>query len=480
MNKSSACFPFFVAMSAFFLAFGGKLVAGESFELETKVYVFNHGDFRSITLPTAKEAHEAGDVAFHSPASLTFDDVTLSLAGGRLAWSGGGNAPERFKPIETPLISLTPGKAAALLSTLPIQYLEKAPDGNLKVREIPAESPDAPHWKLTFKLGTEAVIGDEIRLVCEVDVASVGAREQLAGVTLPVGKPVLARFNQKIDLAVLPGEWSGFVVPAVKSSDATLLTLLKVVPTSAVSKPASAGRLMSAQELAQFVTYYYQHPQPERIARAIESLGRIEFQDMGSRFSYQYNLRAYTCIGFFAEIFASNPAQLTEWRKVIEDRVEDGTTRTRLRKALSLSRPGTTLVSRVSSQSVMSEVDENHVFLGAFFASGNPVYIRKLVDQLQFVDDANQSLFDAGGVAMVSLAYNAPHHPLMRQTLETVRREVKPRTRELIDDVLNKDLASLLQELLKMDRDPNSEANDRNQLPWRRPLDFPRPGSPGR
>ena len=91
----------------------------------------------------------------------------------------------------------------------------------------------------------------------------------------------------------------------------------------------------------------------------MESLARIEIEDMGNRYSYQYNLRAYTCVGFFAEVFATNPEQLAGWRKVIEERVEDRTTRSRLRKALALSRPGVTLATRVRRQSVPSEVDEN-------------------------------------------------------------------------------------------------------------------------
>ena len=477
MIKMNLRLSIVIAAATLFLSGEPNLAAAEEFQLETKVYVFKNGDFRSIDVPGFKKAGEIDHAVFSSPINAQFDNHTLSLSGARLTWSGDGSPPERFDQIDTPSVALVPGKPLALLSTVPVQYLEKTADGGLQIREISKDSPDAPHWRLTFTLGTGAVGREEIRLACEVDVASVGAREQLAGVTLPVGKPVLARFNRKINLAVLPDEWSGFVVSAAKSSDATLLALLKIVPTSAVSKMPSAGRLMSAQELAQFVTYYYQHPQPDLIARAMESLARIEIEDMGNRYSYQYNLRAYTCVGFFAEVFATNPEQLAGWRKVIEERVEDRTTRSRLRKALALSRPGVTLATRVRRQSVPSEVDENHIFLGAFFASGNPVYLRKLVDQLEFVDDANQDLFDAGGVAMVSLAYNAPHHRLIRQTLESVRGEVKPRTRELIDDVLSKDLASVLQELLKLDHGYNSEADYRNNLPWRRPLGSTRPGS---
>jgi len=80
---------------------------------------------------------------------------------------------------------------------------------------------------------------------------------------------------------------------------------------------------------------------------------------------------------------------------------------------------------------------------GAFLASGDTTYLRKLIDQLRLIDNRFRLLYTTGAQAMVCLALHANEHPLVRSTLETARSEVDPRTRELIDDLLTKDLSAI-------------------------------------
>ena len=171
----------------------------ERFKLETHSYVFKNNDFQSVKLPDSATTHQRS-VVFRSPSTAQFDRETLSLDGGRFAWNGGQLPPSQFRPIAIPAVVLVPGQPVSLLSVVPVQYFEKDANGTLQVREIPKDSPDAPHWRLTFALKTKVGQGDDLGLACEVDVASVSARESLPGVTLPVGKPVIARFNEKLDL----------------------------------------------------------------------------------------------------------------------------------------------------------------------------------------------------------------------------------------------------------------------------------------
>ncbi|HWA86580.1 MAG TPA: hypothetical protein VG710_10185 [Opitutus sp.] len=467
--RTSTRFPAVAAAIAFLLLSGGELRAEDGYRLETNIYVFQQGDFQSIDLGAATPAAD-GTVLLHSPATIAFDQEKLALTGADFSWNGGTSPSKHFSRIETPVVRIASGRPVTMFSALPVQYLEKAADGSLLVRNIPKDSPDAPHWRLTFTLETAAA-GDSLPLVCDVDIASVGARENLPGVTLPVGRPVLARFNEKLDLLLPPGEWAAFVVRAPKGSDYSLLMLLKIAPENASVDTAKADGLMTAQELAQFVTYYYRHPQPERIARAIESLGPSGFlNSSGILEPPQYTRRAYICVGFFAKVFAANPEQVAQWRKTVDQ--QNWQTRDWLRLALKLSAPGAKLRHGSSS--------ETERCWGAFFASGHPGYLRQLVRQLEFLDHEDRESFNLGVKAMLSLAYHVPSHPLVRQTLEEARKRAAPQPRRLIDDVLNQDLAAMQKEIQgragklmpdspfnanSLSRHPSGSSPDRSRIP---------------
>jgi hypothetical protein len=287
------------------------------FTLETKVYVFRNRDFQTVEIPGTNAAGTAQIEVFSSPATARFDAQALSLDGPRLVWSGGSNPPDRLTLIATPEVSLIAGEPVSLLSAVPTQYVEKTADGVLHLREISKDSPEAPHWRLTFTLGRSVDAADDLRLACTVNVATLSAREKLPGVRLDVGKPILARFGEKIDLAVLPEVWSGFTVRAPNWGDYTLMTLLKVKTVPEPTKMTNSDELMTAEAFAGFATFYYQHSEPDLIARAIESPGAAKFLNAADRYSYQYQQRVAVFAGFFAEVFATNPDCVAEWRKVV-------------------------------------------------------------------------------------------------------------------------------------------------------------------
>jgi hypothetical protein len=218
------------------------------------------------------------------------------------------------------------------------------------------------------------------------------------------------------------------------------------------------------------------------VGSAIESLGQSQLFGTYAMNSQRKYRNSYTCVGFFAEVFAANPERVVEWQKLIERPGQDGDTQYWLRKALKLGRPGTSLAPGSDKRSGFTEVEESYVLQGAFFASGDAAYIRMLANRVELVDEVNPRLFIAGAETMVILAANAPQHPLLRQTLEAVRQEARPRTRELVDDLLTKDFALVLQELADMDR--NSRDSDdfpeANKFLWQRPFPLagPKPASP--
>lgn len=403
------------------------LEAAESFKLETRLYVFRSSGFRTIETARQTEANAKGAVILGSREAVRFDRETLSLEGTRFNWDGGQNPPKGFALVATPLASLSVGAPVTLLSRVATEYLEKRPNGALVVRQISGDSVDAPHYQLTFTIGASASATDGLPMECEIEVAMIVAREPVEGVTLNVGKPVLSRYSEKIEMSVKPGDWSGFLIPTVNGSDFGLLGLMKV-------ETEQTSGLMNADEFHRFATYHYRNPQPELVARAIESLGPSGFVSRGNV--------GHGCVGFFAEIFAANPDRIEEWRKVIDR--QDGRTRALFRRALKLSRPGAILALNQHSKA------DNEVFWGAFFASGNPAYLRKVIDQLKYLDRGlkwRPAYVPAGYTAMMSLASNLPDHPLVRAQLEDFRSDANPRTRELIGHLLEKDVAGVRQEL---------------------------------
>jgi len=239
---------FITGVTAFLLPAIATLHASEKLSLETAIYIFRTGDFHEIKLPGTTAAAENQGIVFNaatavaeshgivlqSPATVGFDQVTLSLEGSRVTWSGASTPPGQFTLIAAPAtVPLTAGQPVTMTSSVASQYLERVADNSLHVREIPAESPDAPHFRVTFTASPMAEATADLSLACDLDIATVCARENIPGVTLEVGKPVIARFKDNLKIPAHAGQWAALLLKAPNGSDYSMLLLLKVVPTSA-------------------------------------------------------------------------------------------------------------------------------------------------------------------------------------------------------------------------------------------------------
>ena len=123
MNIVIKRFPRLVTVVALLLPCAGKLVAGESYRLESSVFVFKQGDFQSVKLPAEMEKGGKGAVVLRSPATIEFDQEKLSFSGADFSWSGGRNPPERFTLIKIPEVIIGPSKPVEMVSSVPIQYI---------------------------------------------------------------------------------------------------------------------------------------------------------------------------------------------------------------------------------------------------------------------------------------------------------------------------------------------------------------------
>jgi len=90
----------------------------------------------------------------------------------------------------------------------------------------------------------------------------------------------------------------------------------------------------------------------------------------------------------------------------------------------------------------MEEVspENNDLYWGAFFASGNPVYVKKLLQRVPLSDEREDfRTWATGATAKWSLASNAQQHPRVRAILEGERQGAGSRMREIIEDLLTGD-----------------------------------------
>jgi hypothetical protein len=210
------------------------------------------------------------------------------------------------------------------------------------------------------------------------------------------------------------------------------VTALLLLPASAQPSTAqNPSELKTIREVSGFMQTYYLQPQPDRIAEVINALRPSGFVKPTTE---------SVAIGFFSEVFVANPNRVPEWQ--IHIAKQDHRTKAILERAVSVSKTGGLVNDTGHSLQL------NDGWWAAFFASGNPKLVEKIIDQLQYCDERNdQILFFAGATAKWSLASNARSHPLVRSTVENAKTTASARQRELIDQVLNEDLARIEQEI---------------------------------
>ncbi len=207
---------------------------------------------------------------------------------------------------------------------------------------------------------------------------------------------------------------------------------LLLLPASAQPSTAQIStELKTVDEVSEFMQTYYLHPQPDRIAEVIDALSPSGFVKPTNEFA---------AVGFFSEVFAANLNRVPEWQIHIVK--QDDRTKAILERAVSVSKTGGLLNNPGHSPQL------NDGWWAAFFASGNPKFVEKIIDQLQYCDERkDQLLFFSGATAKWSLASNARSNPLVRSTVENAKTTASAHQRELINEVLNEDPALIKQEI---------------------------------
>jgi hypothetical protein len=197
--------------------------------------------------------------------------------------------------------------------------------------------------------------------------------------------------------------------------------------------PGNLAPFRTPVDLDNFVYKYYLEPRPERIPDAMVALtssGVLRIPEAVGVIS-----------GFFTEVFLTNPTRLPGWQSVIGE--QPGFARSVLDSALSWSKAGGVLQLPGRPRQI------GEFYWGAFFASGNPVYVKKLVELAAFAAEQNDlALWTIGSQAKFSLARNSRQHAVLHSILEAEKRSADRHTQDLIDEMLRVDPVRLQLEMI--------------------------------
>jgi hypothetical protein len=213
------------------------------------------------------------------------------------------------------------------------------------------------------------------------------------------------------------------------------LAILLVAAAGSVVTAQNSSELKAPGDISGFMQSYYLHPQPGRIGAVIDALPASGILKSPSS--------APPLMGFFSEIFAANPNLLPEWQTHIAK--QDDQAKAMLDQALKLSQSGGVLNSTGHS------AQWNDAYWGAFFATGNPKFVDKIVDQLRYFDErTDEALFLSGATAMWSLATNSHTYTAVRSAIDSAKVNADKRTQELIAQLLTDDPARIKQEIAEV------------------------------
>lgn len=202
--------------------------ASERLDLESAIYVFKQSAFHEIDISNAVAADRKTFV-LRSPATAKFDQLTLSLGESGVAWGNGSSVPEQFSLVASPpSVSISLDTPVTMTSSAGIQYLEETANNGLQVREIRSDSPEAPHVRISFTASKAGDSAEGLLLACDLDIATVYAREKIPGVALEVGKPNVVSFKEREMVNVRSGQWAAILVKTPNGSDYSMLLLLRL------------------------------------------------------------------------------------------------------------------------------------------------------------------------------------------------------------------------------------------------------------
>lgn len=200
-----------------------------------------------------------------------------------------------------------------------------------------------------------------------------------------------------------------------------------------------------AKAVEEWLMSYYQSPTPHRFVKQVRAMSRLGF--------WQEKKAGYPTLMFMSEVIRDNPKQAARWCKALASLPEDQhgylgwafnnaavpASRRCIAKTLRLSAADLQIFKKTRRYDPVDYVPEEALELdmlwAAFFATGKPRLIHRLIDVLAQPGEKNPPLAAA---AEWSLAANAPWHPPVLEALKTRRHSARGELRKTLDKILSK------------------------------------------
>lgn len=226
---------------------------------------------------------------------------------------------------------------------------------------------------------------------------------------------------------------------ATTTTAAPLTALQKAGPTS----------IKSPEDLIDWMTYYYMHPQPELLTQALTYADTSGLVDKG-----QAPLTA-----FCSQVFAQNPKRIQQWTTELSglssrskpmvwsalwwsSTLEGRQALDGLLQALPQREQEAVVTQMAKPAQKIEELEINKPEVldelwGAFSATGDEKYINRLMTALPWMygTDGDFNRMTLGSAAKWSLASNAQQHPrVMKIVLKA--RDTQPNLKRILDSVV--------------------------------------------
>jgi hypothetical protein len=209
--------------------------------------------------------------------------------------------------------------------------------------------------------------------------------------------------------------------------------LLMLVLT--IVSPALAQQSNPNERFGGWMTYYYKDKDSSQMGDFMKWLQTSQMLERNTK-------AIFPTAAFLSVIFADNPAKVTGWlkannfngnaKKAIETALwlngDAETLKQFATKPENYARPAPTKLSHAPVASA-AQLD---VMWGAFFASGDPVYVKKVIGALESTDQMTQV------AAQWSLGSNMKQHELVKQTVQSEAKIRNGKVKQKLDELLAK------------------------------------------
>lgn len=220
-----------------------------------------------------------------------------------------------------------------------------------------------------------------------------------------------------------------------------------------VSAIAAKAPSYDGFDLDAFMGSYYQHPDPSKIPQAINAFASSGDAVLPGS--------ANPALAFFSLVFSANPKKLPEWQKDINE--QDILSKAILGQAVFYSHDPKWIV-----ELPYHTATTNDMYWAAYFASGDPLYVRKVIKQLVYCDERTDvNLYLTGASAQWSLAGNAANHPDVRAIMEKASHSATGRVQKLLVAALQQTPEQIRNETISVLKAGKAAGNWKDLVPWR-------------